>query len=38
VRFTYCQHWVVAVLKGFYAEFIVKREMKWAKTERFIVK
>ena len=36
--FTYCQLWVVVVLKGFYDDFIVKREMKWAKTERFVVK
>jgi len=26
------------VLKGFYDDFIMKREMKWAKTERFVVK
>ena len=36
--FTYCQLWVVVVLKGFYDDFIVKREMKWAKTERFVIK
>jgi len=36
--FTYCQLWLVVVLKGFYDDFIVKREMTWAKTERFVVK
>jgi hypothetical protein len=36
--FTYCQLWVLVVLKGFYDDFIMKREMKWAKTERFVVK
>jgi cellulose synthase/poly-beta-1,6-N-acetylglucosamine synthase-like glycosyltransferase len=36
--FTYCQLWIVVVLKGFYDDFVLKREMKWAKTERFIVK
>jgi hypothetical protein len=36
--FTYCQLWVFVVLKGFYDDFIIRREMKWAKTERFVVK
>ena len=36
--FTYCQLWVLVVLKGFYDDFIIRREMKWAKTERFVVK
>jgi hypothetical protein len=36
--FTYCQLWIVVVLRGFYDDFILKREMKWAKTERFVVK
>ena len=36
--FTYCQLWIVVVFKGFYDDFVLKREMKWAKTERFIVK
>ena len=36
--FTYCQLWVIVVLKGFFDDFIAKREMKWAKTERFVVK
>jgi hypothetical protein len=36
--FTYCQLWLVVVLKGFYDDFILKREMQWAKTERFVVK
>ncbi len=38
IYFTYCQLWIVVVLKGFYDDFIVKREMKWSKTERFVVK
>lgn len=36
--FTYCQLWIVVVLKGFYDDFVLRREMKWAKTERFVVK
>jgi len=36
--FTYCQLWIIVVFKGFYEDFVLKREMKWAKTERFIVK
>ena len=36
--FTYCQLWLVVVLKGFYDDFILKREMSWAKTERFVIK
>jgi hypothetical protein len=36
--FTYCQLWVIVVLKGFYDDFIMKREMMGAKTERFAVK
>jgi hypothetical protein len=36
--FTYCQLWIIVVVKGFYDDFVLKREMKWAKTERFIVK
>jgi hypothetical protein len=36
--FTYCQLWIFVVLKGFYEDFVLRREMKWAKTERFIVK
>jgi hypothetical protein len=38
VRFTCCQLRVAGVFMGFYAEFIVKREMNWAKTGRFVVK
>ena len=36
--FTYCQLWIIVVVRGFYDDFVLKREMKWAKTERFIVK
>src|SRR6185295_18437421 len=36
--FTYCQLWIIVVVKDFYDDFILKRKMKWAKTERFIVK
>ena len=36
--FTYCQLWLVVVVKGFYDDFILRRERKWAKTERFVVK
>jgi cellulose synthase/poly-beta-1,6-N-acetylglucosamine synthase-like glycosyltransferase len=36
--FTYCQLWLVVVLKGFYDDFILKRDMRWAKTERFVIK
>jgi cellulose synthase/poly-beta-1,6-N-acetylglucosamine synthase-like glycosyltransferase len=35
---TYCQLWIVVVVKGFYDDVVLKREMKWAKTERFVVK
>jgi cellulose synthase/poly-beta-1,6-N-acetylglucosamine synthase-like glycosyltransferase len=36
--FTYCRLWLVVVLKGFYDDFILKRDMRWAKTERFVIK
>ncbi|MGD1156846.1 MAG: glycosyltransferase family 2 protein [Terriglobia bacterium] len=32
--FTYCQLWIPVVAVAFYDDFIVHREMKWAKTER----
>ncbi|MEW5977603.1 MAG: glycosyltransferase [Acidobacteriota bacterium] len=36
--FTYCQLWLVVVVKGFLEDFILRKEMKWAKTERFEVR
>lgn len=33
--FTYCQLWILVVLKGFYDEFILRKELGWVKTERF---
>lgn len=35
--FTYSQLWIPVVLKGFYDDFIVRKEVRWAKTERFKV-
>lgn len=35
--FTYSQLWIPVVLKGFYDDFIARKEMRWAKTERFKV-
>ncbi len=35
--FTYCQLWIPVVVRGFYDDFIKKKERKWAKTERFQV-
>jgi cellulose synthase/poly-beta-1,6-N-acetylglucosamine synthase-like glycosyltransferase len=32
--FTYCQLWIPVVAAAFYDDFIVRREIKWAKTER----
>jgi hypothetical protein len=32
--FTYCQLWIPVVAAAFYDDFIVHREIKWAKTER----
>lgn len=34
--FTYCQLWLWVVCRGFYEDFILRREMKWAKTERYV--
>lgn len=33
--FTYCQLWIPVVARAFYDDFIARRPMKWAKTERF---
>jgi cellulose synthase/poly-beta-1,6-N-acetylglucosamine synthase-like glycosyltransferase len=33
--FTYCQMWIPLVAKAFYDDFVARRPMKWAKTERF---
>jgi cellulose synthase/poly-beta-1,6-N-acetylglucosamine synthase-like glycosyltransferase len=35
--FTYCQLWIPVVAAAFYDDFIVRRAMKWAKTERYQV-
>ncbi len=35
--FTYCQLWILVVLKGAYDDFILKREHVWVKTQRFRV-
>jgi cellulose synthase/poly-beta-1,6-N-acetylglucosamine synthase-like glycosyltransferase len=32
--FTYCQLWIPVVAAAFYDDFIIHREIKWAKTER----
>jgi cellulose synthase/poly-beta-1,6-N-acetylglucosamine synthase-like glycosyltransferase len=33
--FTYCQLWILVVLKAAYDDFILKREHVWVKTQRF---
>jgi cellulose synthase/poly-beta-1,6-N-acetylglucosamine synthase-like glycosyltransferase len=33
--FTYCQMWIPLVARAFYDDFVARRPMKWAKTERF---
>src|SRR5437867_1344275 len=33
--FTYCQLWIFVVLKGAYDDFILRREHRWVKTQRF---
>ncbi len=33
--FTYCQLWIPVVASAFWDDFVVRREMKWAKTERY---
>ena len=36
--FTYCQLWIIVVVQGFYSRLkdkILKKEVKWYKTERF---
>lgn len=35
--FTYCQMWIPLVARAFYDDFVARRPMKWAKTERFEV-
>lgn len=35
--FTYCQLWIPVVAAAFYDDFIVHREKKWAKTQRYEV-
>jgi hypothetical protein len=35
--FTYCQMWIVVVLKAAYDDFVLKRAHVWVKTERFKV-
>lgn len=35
--FTYCQLWIAVVLKGGYDDFVLRREHKWDKTQRFEV-
>jgi cellulose synthase/poly-beta-1,6-N-acetylglucosamine synthase-like glycosyltransferase len=36
--FTYCQLWIPVVARAFYDDFILRKPMKWAKTERFEVR
>ncbi len=35
--FSYCQLWIPVVARAFFDDFVVRREVKWAKTERFEV-
>ncbi len=35
--FTYCQLWIPVVARAFWDDFIVRREARWAKTERYEV-
>jgi cellulose synthase/poly-beta-1,6-N-acetylglucosamine synthase-like glycosyltransferase len=35
--FTYCQLWLPVVAAGLYDDFIARREIRWAKTERYEV-
>jgi cellulose synthase/poly-beta-1,6-N-acetylglucosamine synthase-like glycosyltransferase len=35
--FTYCQLWILVVLKAAYDDFVLKREHVWVKTQRFRV-
>jgi cellulose synthase/poly-beta-1,6-N-acetylglucosamine synthase-like glycosyltransferase len=35
--FSYCQLWILVVLKGVYDDFILRREHVWVKTQRFRV-
>jgi len=36
--FSYCQLWIPVVARAFFDDFIVGREIKWAKTERYEVR
>jgi cellulose synthase/poly-beta-1,6-N-acetylglucosamine synthase-like glycosyltransferase len=33
--FTYCQFWILVVLKAAYDDYVLKREHVWVKTQRF---
>jgi cellulose synthase/poly-beta-1,6-N-acetylglucosamine synthase-like glycosyltransferase len=35
--FSYCQLWILVVLKGVWDDFVMKREHVWVKTQRFQV-
>ncbi len=35
--FTYTQLWIPVVIKGFWDDFVARKELAWAKTERFQV-
>jgi hypothetical protein len=35
--FTYCQLWIIVVIKGAWDDFVLKREHVWVKTQRFQV-
>jgi cellulose synthase/poly-beta-1,6-N-acetylglucosamine synthase-like glycosyltransferase len=35
--FTYCQLWIPVVAAAFYDDFIIRRAIKWVKTERYQV-
>jgi len=35
--FTYCQLWIPLVAVALWDDFVVRREMRWAKTERYEV-
>jgi len=35
--FTYCQLWIPVVARAFYDDFIARKPLTWAKTERFEV-
>lgn len=35
--FTYCQLWIPLVAVAIWDDFVLRREMRWAKTERYEV-